>query len=68
MIYTSIWKDAKVNARIELKDIQIGMVLGMHTIGELQAYLKAKESRIIKNPKKHCIKKYNFKQLTGDWI
>ena len=58
-----------MNARIELKDIQMGMALGMNTVGKLLAYLKAKEtSRIIKNPKKHCIKKYNFKQLTGEWI
>ena len=67
-----------MNARVELKDIQMGMALGMNTVGKLLAYLKAREtSRIIKfqsllksgqNPKKHCIKKYNFKQLTGEWI
>lgn len=58
-----------MNARIELKQIQMGMALGMWTVGELLAYLKAKKtSRIIKNPNRHCIKKYNFKQLTGVWV
>ena len=56
-----------MNAKLEYKQVLKGKSKGMHTIGELLDYLYPK-SRIIKNPKKHCIKKYNFKQLTGEWI
>ena len=54
--------------KLELKQVQLGMALGMRTVGELLSYLKAKESQVVKNPKKHSIKKYNFKQLKGAWI
>ena len=58
-----------MNAQIEYRQVQLAMALGMRTIGELMAFLKSnKTSKIIKDVKKHNVKKYNFKQLKGGWI
>jgi len=58
-----------MSAKIEYIQVKMCMALGIKTVGELLTYLKAsKTSRIIKNPNKHCIKKYKFNQLRGVWI
>jgi len=58
-----------MSAKLEYRQVKMYMALGIKTVGELLAYLKAREtSRIVKNPNKHCIKKYKFNQLQGEWI
>ena len=51
-----------MNARLEYRIVQAAIRGGMTTVGELLSYL---QGGVIKNPKRHCIKKYRFKLLKG---
>ncbi len=51
-----------MNAKLEYETVKRAIRGGMTTVGELLSYL---QGGVIKNPKRHCIKKYRFKLLKG---